>query len=192
MKMMGQVMAWWRRRFSQHSVSAPGLEVQPSPVAIVQEKRTYTPAKPAAGWTGEIQQHNQRVDLEWEAEKRRRFDDLDAGRRPHPPGVARLVAGGKSLQEALWAVVDYEMWKESRTVDVTGLQPLHDVLSENDSDDAKEAASLHRAVNRLEWDRARRTLRPSEAEILVAANGSAERAAQLRAKVDQIFGTEGV
>lgn len=196
--------------FSQSQPAQPIL----SPPAIVEEYkhvRKYTAARPALPWSDDIKAHNHWVNADWESRKAFLILEYQSGAEPLPAGFPRILEARTAREimarngtdmpidtpafrdlcyvAAIADLVEAQMWKESRNADATHQQPLQPILTPQEIQIAREWSAVKSDVDRLEEHAARRA-RPSEAEIFEAAGGNTERAAQLQAKVDELFGKE--
>lgn len=174
----------------------PVLPAALAPPAIVEqvraERRALTPAKQAAAWTDDITVHNRFVDACAAAHKLWRFTSLQHGTRPAPAQlgniIQRKIAQGVPIEEAteaaLWDVVEYEVWQASRNTDATHQRVLQPPLTPTEHTQARTISQLTAQVQTIEYQR---LPKPSAEEILAAAGDNPERAAQLQAKVDEVF-----
>lgn len=195
--------------FSGSQPTAPIL----SPPAIVEEykhERKYTAARPALPWSDDIKAHNHWVNADWESRKAFLILQYQSGAEPLPAGFPAILEA-RTFKErwrdtsdapcldtpefldrcrtlAITDLVEAQMWKESRNADATHQQPLQPLLTPQEVQIAREWSAVKSDVDRLEEHAARRA-KPSAAEVLEAAGGNETRAAQLQAKVDELFGS---
>jgi hypothetical protein len=195
--------------FSGSQRVAPAILTPPAIVEEYKHERKYTAARPALPWSDDIKAHNHWVNAEWEQRRQYLVTGYTIGALALPDGFPAILAKRTAVERdkpsavetvdefdwrcrclAIADLVEAQMWKESRNADATCQQPLQPLLTPQERQIAREWAAVKSEVDTIEEQRARRSERPSAAEILQAAGGNEERAAQLQAKVDELFGSE--
>ncbi len=158
--------------------SADPIHIGTTPVAQIEQQsmnRAYSPALPAAEWTEDITRHNAQIAADYDAELARRTALLERGEY-----VPRFGSPENDLA--------FEM----RTVNVTGQAVLQPSLTPAAHREARTVAGLREEVAAIERSQPRTVpARPSRQEVLDACGGDPVRAAQLQARVDDLFGGEG-
>lgn len=203
--------------FSGSQPAAPILS-PPAIVEQYKNVRGYKAAQPAAPWSDDIKAHNHWVNAEYEQRRLFLITGYQNGSTPLPPHfpilrsdqLARIIVRdvpeevrlrlwsdgidpaspeqhAEAHQAAIESLADTILWRESRNADATHQQPLQPLLTPQEVQIAREWSAVKSDVDRLEEHAARRS-KPSAAEVLEAAGGNETRAAQLQAKVDELFG----
>lgn len=209
---MKQPFRWMKklqRKLQPVATLPPGFTKAPtSHEQRVQQTVDWSKPQPAAPWTQDVRRHNEGMS---QAEKAKRFARFtaylrDASTWPPRMGVLfdryHLPESYDILEDlfrpdnsyvaillALTEVVDYYAWREARTADVTHEAPKLALLTKEETTDAREAGTLGRQVTEAERQRIYgSTGAPTDEEILYAAGGDEVKAAQLKAKVRELFG----
>jgi hypothetical protein len=170
-----------RRRYIRRGIiESPISTARISPPAIVEQQRAmrgYSAAMPAAGWTEDITRSNQAIADAWSNEERRRADLKERGEY-----VSRF------------GDITADMVFESRTHNVTGLEPAVPALSPLEAAQATTVSDLENEIQMVERSRADKSItvpgRPSKREVLERAGGDEVRAAQVERKLDELYGVE--
>jgi hypothetical protein len=168
-----------RRIFSQAEVGHQHIApVDPEAIFYKrQEQRGYASARPANQWTEDIARSNQEIADAWSNEERRRNDLKERGKY-----VSRF------------GDITADMVFESRTHNVTGLEPAVPALSPLEASQATTVSDLENEIQMVERSRADKSItvpgRPTKREVLERAGGDEARAAQVERKLDELYGVE--
>lgn len=169
-----------RKRLSGSSINFdPRVVGDRELVALVERQRTergYASAIPADAWSEDITKRNTEIAQAYEQETARRTALLERGE--YTPRFGS---------------VENDMTFEMRTANVTGQQPRYPLLTPPESRDARTISGLTtriQAAERTLEDQMAIPSRPSKREVLDAAGGDPQRAAQVEARLDELYGAQ--
>ena len=181
MSRLRDAFARWKLR--RGILSDPTAKPRLAPQAIVEQQRSargYSAAIPAAGWTEDITKRNAEIEADYAAEVARRTALFERG---------EYIPRYGSVQADMY----FDM-RARHAVNVTGLQPREQPLTKEEFRDARTISGLTSEIQAIENSTLDRTVkipaRPSKQEVLDAAGGNQERAAQVEARLDELFGVE--
>ncbi len=162
------------------SIVEPTRSEPMTPPAIREQQRAmrgYSASVSPDEWTEDITRSNEQIADAWSAEERRRTDLKERGEY-----VSRF------------GDITADMVFESRTHNVTGLEPAVPALSPVEFKQAATVSDLTSEIQMIERGQADKSVtvpsRPSKREVLERTGGDEARAAQVEQKLDELYGVE--